>query len=307
MPFAGSLTKWIRDQIDTIEFINDELPLLPALASGFLRVTAVRRRFEMIASIEKTARIPGIAGGLLLLVAAVFLCLPVDAGARDMLDEAGPTTPGEFYDLAIGFSRTALDDAGPATAATDPALAEPSRPHKGTFAVLSVVEKVELKMQLSPENPVQRVPVLGDLEIIGSAFTVNAGGRVKSRTAQVAIDPRRHCLYIGQSPPSGQGALRVDLERGATYKVSAAGEAFMSGDTGVDADPFPGVVFYYSTDKEHGYAVRYVVLKPGESVTFKTPWLISPQDEVFAAAFFLDAWPDSDNRGSYTLTFERSS
>jgi hypothetical protein len=79
----------------------------------------------------------------------------------------------------------------------------------------------------------------------------------------------------------------------------------MSAQTGADADPLPGVVFYYSTDDEDGYAIRYVVLKVGDSVTFRTPWLISPGDEVFALAFFLDAWPDSENHGSYTLTFQR--
>jgi hypothetical protein len=79
----------------------------------------------------------------------------------------------------------------------------------------------------------------------------------------------------------------------------------MSTQTGVNADPFPGVVFYYSTDEEDCYAIRYVVLKPGDSVTFRTPWLISPADEVFALAFFLDAWPNSDNHGSYTLKFDR--
>src|SRR5262249_2583006 len=99
---------------------------------------------------------------------------------------------------------------------------------------------------------------------------------LKYRTAEVAGDAAKHCLFIGQPAATGQGALRVDLERGVTYTVSAAGEAFMSRQTGVDADPFPGVVFYYSTDEEDGYAVRYVVLKPGESVTFRTPWLISP-------------------------------
>jgi hypothetical protein len=237
----------------------------------------------MLASQEVAPRIPVLAAGLVLLMTAAFFCLPVSG--------QGP--------------REARDDEH-AKAANGPALTEPSRPHRGTFAVLSVVEKVELKMQLSPGNQVKRVPVLGDLQLVGPLFAMNAAGRAENRTAHVAIDPRKHCLYIGQSPPSGQGALRVDLERGVTYTVSAAGAAYMSDQTGVDADPFPGVVFYYSTGEEDGYAVRYVILKPGESVRFKTPWLISPDDEVFAAAFFLDAWPDSDNRGSYTLTFERA-
>jgi hypothetical protein len=226
----------------------------------------------MIASKEKTARIPGIAGGLVLLVAAAFLCLPVGAGARDMVDEAGPTTLAEVLIREFELSRKAHNDASLAIEATYPPEADVSQSRKAPSADVPAVEKATLKYD----------------------------------TAKVIVDARKHCLYIGQPPASGQGALRIDLERGVTYTVSAAGEAFMSGDTGVDADPFPSVVFYYSTDEEDGYAVRYVLLKPGDSVTFKTPSLISPQDEVFATAFFLDAWPDSDNRGSYTLTFQRA-
>ena len=37
------------------------------------------------------------------------------------------------------------------------------------------------------------------------------------------------------------GAVRVDLERGRNYKITAAGEAFMSEHTGANADPFLGV------------------------------------------------------------------
>jgi hypothetical protein len=128
---------------------------------------------------------------------------------------------------------------------------------------------------------------------------------ITMNVADVTVDARRHCLYIGQPPASGQGALRIDLEKGVTYTVGAAGEAFMSEETGADADPFPGIVLYYSTDVEDGYAVRYTVLKPGDSVKFNTPSQISPKDEVFAIAFFLDAWSDSENRGSYTLTITR--
>jgi hypothetical protein len=129
---------------------------------------------------------------------------------------------------------------------------------------------------------------------------------LKYRTAEVTVDATKHCLYVGQAPASGQGALRVDLERGYTYTVRAAGKAFMSDETGDSADPFPGVLFFYSTDDEDGYAVRQVMLKPGDSVSFTTPWLIQEKDDVFASAAFVDAWADSPNQGGYTLTFTRS-
>jgi hypothetical protein len=129
---------------------------------------------------------------------------------------------------------------------------------------------------------------------------------LKYRTADVTVDATKHCLYVGQPPKAGQGALRVDLERGFTYTVRAAGKAFMSDETGDQADPFPGILLFYSIDDEDGYAVRQVMLKPGDSVSFTTPWLIQEKDEVFAAAAFVDAWADSPNQGGYTLTFTRS-
>ena len=59
------------------------------------------------------------------------------------------------------------------------------------------------------------------------------------------------------------GAVRVDLEHGKSYKVTASGEAFMTEQTGTNADPFPGVVVIYPTDEEDCYAIRQIVLAPG--------------------------------------------
>ena len=102
------------------------------------------------------------------------------------------------------------------------------------------------------------------------------------------------------------GAVRLDLERGKTYTVTASGEAFMSEQTGADADPFPGVVVLYPTDEEDCYAIRQIVLAPGKSITFRSPWLIDPNDDVYLMAFFLDTWPGDPKRGSYTLTIEET-
>ncbi len=76
----------------------------------------------------------------------------------------------------------------------------------------------------------------------------------------------------------------------------------MTDATGPDADPYPGVVLIYGVDAEDGYAIRQTVLAAGKSITFKTPWAISPADEVSLLAFFLDVWPDGIKRGSYKLT-----
>lgn len=247
---AGGISRrlYAETLFETIEFINDERLLLPALASGFGKVSAVRRRFEMIAGQRLSPRFPIQSAAFALLIVGAFFSLPVRGqGAR----EAGREEP----------AAASADSAAPRAAPSGKAPAVP----------VPAVEKTELKY----------------------------------RTAELTVEAAKHCVLIGQQAAAGKGALRVDLERGVTYKVTATGEAFMSDQTGADADPFPGVVFYYSTDEEDGYAVRYAVLKPGDSLTFRTPWLISESDEVFALAFFLDAWPGSENHGRYTLTFQR--
>jgi RNA polymerase sigma factor (sigma-70 family) len=109
---------------------------------------------------------------------------------------------------------------------------------------------------------------------------IPAGGQGGKR--EITVDPRRHCVHL--SPVSqrrddrpNDGAVRVDLEHGKSYKITASGEAFTSEQTGHDADPFPGVVLLYPTDEEDCWANRQIVLAPGKSITFRAPWLIDPQ------------------------------
>lgn len=128
---------------------------------------------------------------------------------------------------------------------------------------------------------------------------------------QITVDPTRHCIQLPwvsmkRDDRQNDGAVRVDLERGKSYKITAAGEAFMSAQTGEDADPFQGVVVVYPTDEEDCFAIRQIVLAPGKSIAFRSPWLISPKDDVFLLAFFLDTNTDP-NHGGYTLTIEETS
>jgi hypothetical protein len=124
----------------------------------------------------------------------------------------------------------------------------------------------------------------------------------------ITVDPTKHCIYMPGSKSltaderPNDGVLFIGLERGKTYTVTAAGEAFMTDHTGVDADPFAGVVLFYGTDEEDCYAIRQTVLAPGKSITFRSPWNIKPTDGVSLTAFFLDTWPGHPKRGSYTLT-----
>jgi hypothetical protein len=129
----------------------------------------------------------------------------------------------------------------------------------------------------------------------------------RAATKEVTVDAVRHSVHLAnvsvkRDARPNDGAIRVDLQKGKTYKVTAAGEAFMSSHTGPDADPFPGVVVLYGVDAEDGYAIRQAVLAPGQSVSFRAPWNIDPTADVSLFAFFLDIWPESPNRGNYTLS-----
>jgi RNA polymerase sigma factor (sigma-70 family) len=127
----------------------------------------------------------------------------------------------------------------------------------------------------------------------------------------ITVDPTRHCVHLAvmsmkRDDRPNDGAVRLDLEHGKTYTVTASGEAFMTEQTGADADPYPGVVLLYGTDEEDCYADRQIVLAPGKSITFRAPWNINPRDEVWLMAFFLDRFPGDPKRGSYTLTVTES-
>jgi hypothetical protein len=155
-------------------------------------------------------------------------------------------------------------------------------------------------------RPQKAVPAKGGNFIVDWIPVDGQGGK-----KQITVDPTRHCIHLPwvsqkRDDRPNDGSIRVDLERGKYYKVTAAGEAFMSGQTGADADPFPGVVVIYPTDEEDCYAIRQIVLAPGKSITFRSPWLIAPNSEVFLMAFFLDTYAGDPKRGSYTLTIEET-
>ncbi len=166
--------------------------------------------------------------------------------------------------------------------------------------------------QATPAAPTTRrtpqgIPGKGGNMIVDWIPADGQGGKKK----EVTVDPTRHCMYLSMTSLKAEdrpndGVLRVDLEHGKTYTVTASGEAFMTSATGVDADPFPGVVLFYGTDEEDCYAIRQTVLAPGKSITFRSPWNIKPKDDVYLMAFFLDYSPKDPKRGSYTLTITES-
>jgi hypothetical protein len=163
-----------------------------------------------------------------------------------------------------------------------------------------------------PSEPATKAPRPGKAAARGGNFIVDwipvdgLGGK-----KEITVDPTRHCTHVPwvsqkRDDRPNDGAVRVDLERGKIYKITAAGQAFMSDQTGVNADPYPGVVVVYPTDEEDCFAIRQTVLAPGKSVTFRSPWLIDPNSEVFVLAFFLDTYAGDPKRGSYTLTIEET-
>jgi hypothetical protein len=94
-----------------------------------------------------------------------------------------------------------------------------------------------------------------------------------------------------------------------TYTVRCSGEAFMSTETGEFADPYPGIFFAYQTDQQDCHEIRNAILKPGDAITFTTPTCLGEEEDVFAVAFFMQAWKhryEPAQRGSYTLSFTRT-
>ena len=79
--------------------------------------------------------------------------------------------------------------------------------------------------------------------------------KVGMEKVEITVDAARHCVNLAytsvkrDSRPNDT-VVRLDLERGRTYTVTASGEAFMSSQTWVDADPFPGLFVLYGTDEE---------------------------------------------------------
>jgi RNA polymerase sigma factor (sigma-70 family) len=159
-----------------------------------------------------------------------------------------------------------------------------------------------------PERPAEkRSPVAVAPRSEGNLIVDWIPVKVGAEKVEITVDAVRHCVHLAEmsvkrdSRPN-DGAVRLDLERGKTYTVTAAGKAFMTSQTGPDADPFPGVVLVYATDEEDGYAIRQAVLAPGKSITFRTPWDTNPGDDIPLIAFFLDTTPQTQKRGSYTLS-----
>jgi len=114
------------------------------------------------------------------------------------------------------------------------------------------------------------------------------------------IDATQNCLFLNQAENNiPQKSVKIKLEMNTRYRVDISGDCFYSGQSGRDADYMSGVVLFYCTNEEDGFKSVYTVLKSGQSIEFTTP-NEEPQN-LFLIAFVMDYWPESQNRGSYTL------
>ena len=122
-----------------------------------------------------------------------------------------------------------------------------------TGAIVSAQPTDERREQTAPASTIPRSPQAvagGGGNVIIDWIPADGKGGKK----EIIIDPTRHCIHMSMTSFKRDDRLndcivRIDLERGKKYTVTAAGEAFMSEQTGVDTDRSPGVVLLYSTDE----------------------------------------------------------
>lgn len=123
----------------------------------------------------------------------------------------------------------------------------------------------------------------------------------------LVVDAVRNCVYYDEPATLAQKAAVLRLQPATRYQVTVSGEAFMSDQTGAQADPFPGVVVNYISNEEDGFAMRTRVARPGETFEFTTPTGSGSAWDFHIMAFFIDPYGAgvSLNRGTYTLRVVR--
>jgi hypothetical protein len=119
------------------------------------------------------------------------------------------------------------------------------------------------------------------------------------------VDADANCVYMTDRQRPAQVAVRTRLAAGRDYVVRVSGEAWLSEDEGEQADPMPGVVVVYCSNEQDGFATKYELLQPGDTLRFSTP-KTGRRKDLFLSAFFIDYWPESKNRGSYQIRIDEA-
>ena len=127
-------------------------------------------------------------------------------------------------------------------------------------------------------RPPQAVPAKGGNLIVDWIPADGQGGK-----KEITVDPKRHCIHLPRAdePEAGRSPERRGRPPRPGARQDLHGDRLRRGvherTDGPDADPFPGVVVLYRTDEEDCYAERQIVLAPGKSITFRSPWHIDPK------------------------------
>ena len=129
---------------------------------------------------------------------------------------------------------------------------------------------------------------------------------------EITVDPTRHCIHLPwesqkRDDRPNDGAVRVDLERGKYYKVTAAGEAFMSEADRRRRRPLPRRG--RALPHRRGGLLRHSPDRPGAGEVDHLPVPVAHRphrrrhpDGVLPRYL----WPGHPKRGSYTLTIEET-
>jgi len=121
------------------------------------------------------------------------------------------------------------------------------------------------------------------------------------------VDSVKDAIYLPMSDAEDaafqpNGVDRITLDPGARYTLRViSGEAYMSPGGAQGRGIATGVTVLYCASDGNDAAIRQAFLESAQSVTFTTPTSGKP----WLLAFFLDPYPEDENRGSYTLELTR--
>ncbi len=133
-----------------------------------------------------------------------------------------------------------------------------------------------------------------------SALLLITFSAVSLKSETYTIDAAKNCVFLNRQQNNiPEKSIKIKLDMNARYRVELSGDCFYTGQTGRDADYMPGAVVFYATNEEDGFRSVYSVLKPGQVIEFTTP--NEDPENIFLIAFVLDYWPESSNRGAYSL------
>ena len=144
--------------------------------------------------------------------------------------------------------------------------------------------------------------VLTSISVTAAPVKPPANQRKESRTQVLTVDARKNCVFLTNATRQDGAVVRTKLATDQMYEVTVSGQAFLSQDRDKEAGPVPGVVIFYCSAGQNGFATQYQVLKPGDVLRFRSPKKNQKPRDRFLGAFFLDFRPESPNRGSYKVS-----